>query len=837
MSTVLLYQKDKASQQPRTLFLDLETFSELDIKKVGGYKYAENCEILLFAYAVNDLPAQVLDLTDPASQARNTALIKALIDSAGTIIAHNSMFDRVVLNAHGYKSHISSWQDTMVQALMHSLPAGLGDLCTYLGLAGETAKDVQNGKKLINLFCKPMPAKRKLRRATRDSHPSDWAMFIEYARRDVEAMRAARKLMPTCNGHEFDLWRLDQKINDRGIMVDTDFVNKIIDLVADKKAQLADETQEVTDGELSSTTKVAAMLNLLQSNFGISLPDLKKTTVEAYLDKYEDLMPAEAVQLLVNRCQASNSTVKKYNTMRDAVCNDGRLHGLLKFSGASRTGRWSGQLVQPQNLPRPHFDFQDTDYLIDLVKNGNLDVYTDDVINVAASCIRGALLASKGKKLVVSDLSAIEGRVLAWLAGEAWVLNAYREYDNGIGRDMYVRTYANSFKVTQESVTKAQRQMGKIQELALGYQGGVGAFVQFAEVYGIDLDELAEVVIPTVSAEILQRCESTYDWFCDNGKKPNMPKRTWVAVDALKVLWRDSHPKTQELWKLVDSACKDAINNKGRVFEINDKLKAYCSSDGLLRIKLPSGRYLCYPNAEVTKDNTIAYMGTCQTTRKWKKLYTYGGKLVENCIAHDTLVLTDKGAKPIQDVKDIDKVWDGVKWVSHKGLINKGEQKVIKAMGVYMTPDHKILTTEGWKKAANTGDCQPFTTDMHVAAKGIFGESCYGDNPIDHSSVYDLLDCGDLHRFTVIDEYGELLIVHNCTQAVARDVLAANMQMIDDSGYEILLSVHDELITEASDNDLFYHEHLSKMMATQPAWARDLPLAAEGYEGYFYRKD
>ena len=703
MSTILLYQNDQASQQS-TLFLDLETFSETDIKKAGGYRYAQDSEILLYALAVDDGDVEVLEDSPESRQ-----YVQKLITNAGKLVAHNSMFDRVVLKAHGFKDiEVEKWHDTMIQANIHSLPAGLGDLSKFLGLEGEDAKDVKNGKRLLNLFSKPQAKNSKIKRYTKHTHPSDWELFKEYAKRDVVAMRECYKRMPAHNNNlELPLWRLDQHINDRGIKIDLDFINKVLKLVSETKLKLAESTHDLTDGALNSTTKTAALLNLIKENYGIKLPDLQKTTIEKFLDDNSDNdLPESLVELLNNRCLASNSTISKYQTMLDAVCQDGRLHGLLQFAGASRTGRWSGRLVQPQNLPRPHFDFQDTDYLIDLIKQDALDIYTDDVINVAASCIRGALVADDNKKLVVSDLSAIEGRVLAWLAGETWVLNGYREYDKGIGRDMYVRTYANSFKVSQDSVTKDQRQMGKIQELALGYQGGVGAFTQFATVYGIDLDALAETVIPTLSADVLQRSASTYDWFCEQDKKPELNKRTWMAIDSLKILWRDSHPKTQQLWKATEDACRDAIANKGHVFTINSKLKVYCSEDNLLRIKLPSGRYLCYPNAHISKDGNLQYEGKHQTTGKWVKLYTYAGKLVENI-----------------------------------------------------------------------------------------------------------------------------------TQAVARDVLANNLQAIDDSGYKILLTVHDEVITEVPDSPAYSHEELSRLMSVTPSWAQDLPLASAGYEAYRYKKD
>ena len=823
-----------------TLFLDLETRSALDIKKVGSYKYAENCDILLFAYAMNDDDVEVIEYNDNAK-----SMIQELINSATTLVAHNSMFDRIVLDRKRFKGvDISKWHDTMVQAMIHSLPASLEGLGAYVGLEGETAKDIKNGKDLIRFFSTPVKNKKGQKGINFNSpvtDPSKWNMFKEYAKRDVEAMRECYKRMPKCNNSEFDLWRLDQAINDRGVHIDTDFVQKIIKLTQDKKAELDKETQLITDNTINSTNQVKATLDYIYDNFGIKIEDGKKGTIEAFLDENDDL-PVEVVDLLVNRCLAGNTTVKKYETMQLACCEDGTLKGMLKYAGATRTGRWSGQLVQPQNLPRPHLDYQDTDTLIELVKQDALHLYTNDVINVASSCIRGAFIPAEGKQLVVSDLSSIEGRVLAWLAGETWVLNAYKEYDCGIGRDMYVRTYSNAFKVKQEEVNKYQRQVGKVMELGLGYQGGVGAFVNFANVYNLNLDELAVIALPSIPHEVLEKAKNNYQWHIDNNRYVGLVYKTWIVIDALKTMWRNSHKKTQALWYDTERAVKNAIQLKGQVFEINSKLKVLCSEKGLLRIRLPSGRYLCYPNAHLNNKQEIVYEGINQKNRKWANINSYSGKLVENCIAEYTLVVTNKGLKAIQHITKNDLIWDGVKFVAHNGLVSKGEQKVIEAHGVVMTPDHKVLTEGGWKNASqSTGFNRakaglPYSIEMEsFGRQKIDLDSGEGFN--NTANVYDILNCGDLQRFVVIDKNGEPLIVHNCTQAVARDILASMMPAIENNGFEILLTVHDEVITQAPIDNIHNEKLLSQLMSVPPEWASDLPLAAEGFESLRYKKD
>lgn len=683
---------------PNILFLDLETFSKEPIKH-GTYKYAENAEILLFAYAVNDAPAQVLDLT---GQKNYTLIIEQLLAEADIIVAHNSMFDRSVLNANGYKTPIHKWQDTMVQALSLSLKSSLSDLCDIFELDAAHAKD-KDGKRLIQLFCKPLGKNRKLDRATRETHPEDWAKFIEYARLDVEAMRTIYHKMPDWNfkGNELALWHLDQTINDRGVCIDTELVGAALSAIDREKVRLADESNRLTNGNVDSTTQRDQVLKHLLKNFGIELLDLQKSTVETLLN--DGALPEQVKEILRNRQQASTSSTAKYQTLANAVNSDGRLRGTLQFNGASRTGRWSGRTFQPQNLPRPTLDNDTIEHGIDLLKLGAVDLLTDNIMELTSSAIRGCIVAPKGKKLVVTDLSNIEGRVQAWLAGEAWKLKAFAEYDAGTGHDLYKLAYAKSFGIKPEDVTKDQRQIGKVQELALGYQGGVGAFIAMASAYGIDLDQLAEQVYPTLPKSVIEKSTSTLAWVTENNGKPDMLPKTWVAIDGLKVMWREAHSHINELWADLDSNVCQAINNKGVTYRVG---KLAIRRDGMwLRIRLPSGRYLCYPNPAI-KDNTIFYKGINQYSRKWQAISSYGGKFFENIC-----------------------------------------------------------------------------------------------------------------------------------QAVARDVLASNMSLIEAAGYEIVLTVHDEVICEAPNSVDFNADHLSQLLSTVPPWATGLPLSSGGFESLRYKKD
>lgn len=681
------------------LYLDLETFSATPIKH-GTYRYAADAEILLFAYAFNDAPARVIDVT---ADSEGLAKIAALMARADVLVAHNSMFDRTVLsyNIAGVKT-AEAWLDTMVKAFCHSLPGSLATLCDILGIGSDVAKD-KEGKKLINLFCKPQGKNRKVSRASSATHPEEWVKFVEYARLDVEAMRAVDKALPDWNMEvEQPHWVLDQTINDRGFKVDTFLVDGALTAIGIEKIHLTARTKTLTGGVVASATQTQAVIDYVKDAFDFELPDLKKATLEKMLT--DKNLPREVRLIIDNRLKISTTSTSKYQALKRSVNDDGRLRGTLQFAGAMRTGRWAGRTFQPQNLPRPALKQLAIDMGIIALKAGCADMITDNMMELASSCIRSCIVAPVGKKLVVSDLSNIEGRVQAWLANEEWKLTAFANFDNGIGHDLYKVAYAKSFGIKAEDVTGDQRQVGKVQELALGYQGGVGAFSTFAEVYGIDLDQLADDAWDTLPDQDINEAASWLDVRkTDKSYVHTMSDRAFIACDVLKRMWRSAHSNVNDLWYELERAAKSAIEMPTRVFRAG-KIAMRC--DGAwLRIRLPSGRYLCYPNARIFEGG-IQYKGVNQFTRKWGYLDTYGGKLFENIC-----------------------------------------------------------------------------------------------------------------------------------QAVSRDILAYNMHIIDKAGYKIVLTVHDEVICECPDLPEFNDTHLSKLLAEQPPWALDIPLAAGGFECYSYRKD
>ena len=607
------------------LYLDTETYSDIPINH-GTHVYATSVEVMLVPWAIDDGPVQVWDRT--ADTEWPAPLQAALVDPSVTVVIHNSHFDRNVLR---YALHVDipteRIHDTMVQALAHGLPAGLADLCEVFRLEADKAKD-KAGKKLIQLFCKPLPANRKLRRATAQTHPAEWEAFKAYAASDIEAMRSIKARMPMINmgPKELALWRLDQKINDRGVAIDMDLVHAALTAIGHTQRELGIKAREMTRNEVANATQRDALLAFIFEEFGMHLPDLQGATIDKVLRK--DDLPPELRALLIVRQQASTTSTSKYRTLARATSADGRLRGTLQFNGASRTGRWAGRLFQPQNLPRPSMKQRRIDAGIEALKAGCAQLVEDDIMALTSNVIRGTIIAPPGRKLVVADLSNIEGRVQAWLAGEEWKLDAFRAFDAKTGPDLYKLAYAKSFGVRPEDVDKDQRQVGKVQELALAYAGGVGAFVTFADVYKIQLEDLASRVLVEAPEALVKEADGFYEWMLKiKGNTYNLSPHAFEACDTLKRGWRQGHPAISSYWAELEQAAKNAVLNPGEEFPAR---KVVCkATKNWLFIRMPSGRSLCYPAARVM-DEGLTYTGTDQFTRKWVRIQTHGGKLFEN---------------------------------------------------------------------------------------------------------------------------------------------------------------------------------------------------------------
>lgn len=687
-----------------TLYFDTETYSETPIKN-GTYVYAASSEVMIATYALNDGPVQLWDATTGEPMPFD---LRGWLDDPDVVVkAHNSMFDRNVLRLGNLQIEvpIRRWRCTMVKALAHALPGSLDKLCGVLGV-GEGEAKIKDGKKLIQLFCKPMPKNSKLRRATHETHPEEWKRFCGYAVSDIVAMRACDKKLPDWNysGQELELWFMDQMINDRGFLIDLDLANGALKAVDKEQASLKDQTLLATDGQVTSATKRDQMLAHILEYYGIDLPDMQSATLERRIADPE--LPEPLKELLRIRLQATTSSTSKYKALVKAVSADGRLRGTLQFDGASRTRRDAGRVFQPQNLPSRGLlpDYQ-IDVGIELLKEGNADAIFENVMKLTSSCIRGCLIPSPGKKYVVADLANIEGRDAAWLAGEDWKLQAFRDYDAGTGPDLYKLAYAKSFRINHLEVDKNQRAIGKVLELMLGYAGGVGAFMTGAAGYGFDIEELGILAYDTIPADVMQEADDFYIWLTEkkNGNAFGLSRRAFTVCDSLKRLWRAANPAISSYWKELEAQIVAAIQNPGVTFTAR---RVKVRRDGMwLRIGMPSGRALCYPSPKVDDDGKISYMGMHQYTRKWQRIHTHGGRAFENIC-----------------------------------------------------------------------------------------------------------------------------------QSLARDVLFDAMPNIEAHGYEIVLRVHDEVVTEAPDSPEFNPDHLSSLLSTNPPWALDMPLAAAGFEGYRYRK-
>ncbi len=664
----------------KLLYLDTETFSPVPLAN-GTDRYAEVCEIMVVVWAFNDGPVHCEDLT--ASPYRmSQELLDHIHDPEVTVVMHNSWFDRTVLGYHQVHIPVERTHDTMIRAMAHSLPGGLDKLCGIFKLGADVAKH-KEGKALIQLFCKPLPKNQNLRRATRETHPEKWAEFLDYAISDITSMRILYRDLPKWNytGIERKLWELDQRINQRGVCVDLELAETAVTVVKAQQAKIKKRVQDLTDYEggigVQSATQRDAMLRYILSEHGVSLPDMKKDTLERRLADPE--LPEGLRLLLGLRLAATTTSTTKYAALMRAASEDGRLRGAIQFAGALRTGRRAGRIFQPQNLPRPKAKASVIEqFIADLkVLGEDMDLaYTpEQIIALCSDSLRGSIIADEGKRLFSSDLSNIEGRVAAWLAGEEWKLQAFRDFDTVLGydkkgepirkgHDLYAIAYAASFHVTPESVMidkkngGEQRQVGKVQELFMQYEGGVGAFITGAMVYRIDLENMAATAYPLLPDEARQKAEGMLQW---RRKKKmttyGLSDRTFVVCEAFKSLWRAAHPQISSYWAELFKAACQAVLNPGQTF-IARRLK-FKKDGAWLRMIKPSGASVCYPSPRLEGDK-LTYLGVDQYTRQWKRIGTYGGKIFENAcqsVARDVmfyneLLIEEAGFEIVLDVHD-----------------------------------------------------------------------------------------------------------------------------------------------------------------------------------------
>lgn len=575
----------------KTLSIDIETYSSVDLAKCGVYRYTQSpdFEILLFGYSIDSGEAKVIDLTN--GEKIPPDVLTALIDEDITKWTFNAQFERVCLSRHlgmpaGEYLSPDSWRCSMIWSAYMGLPLSLEGVGAVLKLDAQKLKE---GKELIKYFCTPCAATKTNGGRTRNLpiHAADkWIAFKAYNKRDVEAELAIQEKLARYPVPDF-LWNeyhLDQEINDRGVAVDMTLVHNAVVMDEKSRLELTAAMKELTD--LDNPNSVQQMKQWLSDN-GMETDTLGKKAVAEMLKT----APPELAKVLTLRQQLSKSSVKKYTAMKNAVCEDGRARGMFQFYGANRTGRWAGRLIQMQNLPQNHLP--DLAQARSLVRSGDFDAVKmlyEDVPDTLSQLIRTAFVPRDGCKFIVADFSAIEARVIAWLAKENWRSEVFAD-----GGDIYCASASQMFGVPVEKhgVNAHLRQKGKIAELALGYGGSVGALKAMGALE-MDLDE------------------------------EELPK----LVEA----WRQTNPNIVRFWWDVDRAAKKAVKEKTTTDTHGIR---FVYQGGMLFIALPSGRNLAYVKPRIGENRfggeSVTYEGV-GGTKKWERLESYGPKFVENIV-------------------------------------------------------------------------------------------------------------------------------------------------------------------------------------------------------------
>lgn len=605
----------------RTLAIDIETYSGVDLIKSGVYKYAEadDFTILLIGFSWDGEEPGVLDLAQNPDQSYLEVVKEALVNPAILKTAFNANFERTCLSAFfGIELPAEQWECTMVKASMLGLPLSLDMVSKALNLSEK--KDAA-GKALIKYFscpCKPTKSNGERTRNLPEHAPDKWQEYIDYCRQDVRTELAIREKINFFEipDEEKKLWCLDQRINDRGILLDREFVNAAIEISRLNTIKLEAEAVSLTG--LDNPNSAAQLKSWLSAETGSEVATLRKGDIPELLASTD----CDTVTRVLNsRQEMSKTSVKKYEAMRKGICADSRVRGLLQFYGANRTGRWAGRLVQVQNLPQNHL--ADLDLARGVVRGGDVEsveLLFGNVPDTLSQLIRTAFVAPTCHSFIVADFSAIEARVIAWLANEKWRLDVFNTHGK-----IYEASASQMFKVPIESVTKgsALRQKGKVAELALGYQGGPNALITMGALkQGLTEEELPKLV----------------------------------------AMWRNANKQIVRLWNVVEEAAIETVTT-GQPIQIMHGIR-FSVERGILFIQLPSGRRLSYlrPKMKPGKfgNDALTYEGLDQTTKQWKIQDTYGGKLVENivqaiardCLAVAMLRLDDAGFKIVMSVHD-----------------------------------------------------------------------------------------------------------------------------------------------------------------------------------------
>lgn len=602
-----------------SLAIDIETYSSADLMKSGVYRYVEapDFQILLFAYAIDDSPTKIIDLVN--GEQIPDEVLTALYNPKVLKTAYNAAFERACIAKHLQQEQAPiGWECTMARASMLGLPLGLDAVSKVLKL--QTQKDAA-GKALIKYFsvpCKPTKVNGMRTRNMPEHNPEKWEAFKNYCVRDVDVEQEIRRKTAffSIPQTEVKLWQLDQRINDTGVLLDSTFVQRAICMDVNYREKLFNEAVQLT--KLSNPNSAAQLKQWISTETGEEVNSLTKEAMPALLQATDCDVVKRVLRI---RQEMAKTSVKKYEAMSSSICRDSRVRGLLQYYGANRTGRWAGRLVQVQNLPQNHL--RDLDLARALVRDGNTDmveILFGNVPDTLSQLIRTAFVAAEGHRLIVADFSAIEARVIAWLAGEKWRLDVFATHGK-----IYEASASQMFKIPIEQITKGSdlRQKGKVAELALGYQGGPNALITMGALkMGLDEEELPKLV----------------------------------------AMWRNANRAIVKFWDTVGNAALNAVENS-EVVHIQHGLK-FLIEKGILFIELPSKRRLAYlrPKIKINRfgNSALTYEGMNQTIKQWESQETYGGKLVENivqavardCLADAMLRVHDAGYKIIMHVHD-----------------------------------------------------------------------------------------------------------------------------------------------------------------------------------------
>lgn len=1038
--------------EERKLHLDFETRSTVPFGKSAGPKgvnaqqYARHptTEIRHACWAVNDEPVQHWHAWrgDPAPDE-----LLQLVADGWTVCAHNAGFEQAIWEAIMVPLHdapllpIEQMDCTAARAAIMALPRDLAGVGKALGL--DIQKDDEGHKVMLKVSKPRAPKKATKTRQAEDPTQIYWvedeALMLrqgQYCETDVEVERMLDKLLKPMSTLQRQQWLRVHRANMRGVMVDIDFVERAKAVVQSIQQGYDKRFAEITDGAVKSATDLMQMKAWLGTR-GIDASVLDKGAVIDLLKHHED--DQVACEVLQLRQEAGKSSVAKLERFSVLTGEQRRMLENFLFHAAN-TGRLGGRGAQLQNLPsRGGLPWYDAERCIDIILSTQdpewaalqIELLYGEVPTALSSCLRGVIMAPPGKKLFVADFSNIEGRVGAWLGNEKWKLEGFRRYDTVLGidskgdkirggPDLYKVTAGMVLGKTPDQVNKAERNvLGKVSDLALLFGGGVGAYQSMANIYHVNMAEYWEVIRGSLDEQFVEKARWAWGKFgAAQAASMDMSEAGWLASETVKNAWRDRHPGIVKAWATCESLSVAALERPGKWFPWADGRCAIGAQEiggkMFLVYRLPSGRklYRCDAHLKATKKfgrtaREIRFMGVDSTTKQWVRMSTYGGDTFQSCLGAGTMVLTKDGWTPIERITSQHQLWDGQQWVGSDGAVCNGLRHTIDLNGVRVTPEHLVLTHDGWKEASQSaghyraqsrlpdgfalhwlgweeipvagGMCLRGTEDVsgqrpsegqpegaddvmrmpalrddqrqgdparnvtpprlrclglddqpllsgekrfvcairrsrhnglsalarqlpgllgghgvnlssgsdagtqtgerhlragqlrlgdvgaagtqqaqeHTATKWLrtgdieahrhfqehavlppgkrlaFGST--GDSPRPAEPVYDILNAGPRNRFVVRDAAGQPLIVHNCVQAIAYDLMDSGWANVEADGFDVILSVHDEIGAEAEAERRL--EDFEAGMNRTPAWAEGCPVSSEGYVADRYRKD